>query len=219
MRWYGPAAAASCPWGNQAESSQVRRLSCTYSEEALRAQSSCVPPMCDIVPPTSFLWFGSVALLEAGPCGAVKCKAESVGDLAWAPRLLCACSPAPPPPQALPFSCAKCEHELATQPALTFHPLGRMAIFVLRDPAEWSLYYPHSCQLSPVALLWEKAPGSPSRDPNHLKSRGQGEKASRRAGKEPGLPEFLPGLGGQKEAQWRSCSCRNRSARTGSEWL
>lgn len=95
MRWYGPAAAASCPWGNQAESSQVRRLSCTYSEEALRAQSSCVPPMCDIVPPTSFLWFGSVALLEAGPCGAMKCEAESVGDLAWAPRLLCACSPAP----------------------------------------------------------------------------------------------------------------------------
>lgn len=96
MRRYGPAAAASCPWGNQAESSQVRRLSCTYSEEALRAQSSCVPPMCDIVPPTSFLWFGSVALLEAGPCGAMKCKAaESVGNLAWAPWLLCTCSPAP----------------------------------------------------------------------------------------------------------------------------
>lgn len=61
-----------------------------------------------------------------------------------------------------------------------------MAIFVLWDIAEWSLCYPHSCQLSPVALLPEEAADSPSQDPNNLKYRAQREKESRRAGKEPG---------------------------------
>lgn len=100
-----------------------------------------------------------------------------------------------PAPQALPISCAKCEHELATQPALTFHPLGRMAIFMLWDIAEWSLCYPNSCQLNPVALLWEEAADFPS----HRKSRAQGE-GSGRAGKEPGCPKSLPGWEEQKAA-------------------
>lgn len=117
-----------------------------------------------------------------------------MGSLTWVPLLLqgllsctllsCLLS------QALSLSCAKYEHELATQPALTFHPLGRMAIFVLRDIAEWSLCYPHSCLLSPVALLWEEAEDFPSQDPKHLKARAQGEKESRGAG---------------KESCWRSC--------------
>lgn len=111
-----------------------------------------------------------------------------MGNLAWAPRLLGACFSAHcfPAPSTSPAAlCAKCEHELAIQPALTFHPLGRMAIFVLWHVAGWSLHYPHSCQLSPVALLWEEATNSPSQDPNQLESRAQGEKESRRAGKEP----------------------------------
>lgn len=85
------------------------------------------------------------------------------------------------PPQALLLSCAKYEHELATQPALTFHPLGRMAIFVLWDVAEWSLYYPHSCQLSPVALLWEEDRLSqPGPQPYEIQSLGrEGTKKSR----------------------------------------
>lgn len=141
--------------------------------------------MCDIVPPTSLLRLGSIALLEAGPWGAVGAKAaESVGNLARAPWLLGAFFPAhcsPLPPQVLPLSCAKYEHELATQPALTFHPLGRMAIFVLWDVAEWSLYYPHSCQLSPVALLWEEDRLSqPGPQPYEIQSLGrEGTKKSR----------------------------------------
>lgn len=145
-------------------------------------------------------------MLEAGPCGANEVVRLLRVWAAWAGHLCCCglaflhtafLHPSPPPhTQALPLSRAKCEHELATQPALTFHPLGRMAIFVPWDIAEWSLCYPNSCQPSPVVLLWEEAADSPSL----LKSRAQGEKENGRAGKEPGGPESLPGLGGWKAA-------------------
>ena len=157
-------------------------------------------------------------MLEAGPCGAVGVRLLRVwviwpGHLgSWELAFLHAAFL--PPPQALPLSCAKCEHELATQPALTFHPLGRMAIFVLWDIAECSLHYPHSCQLSSVALLWEEATDSPSQDHNQLESRAQGEKESRRVGKEPGHPgRSLLGLGGQREARWRACFLPERKRR------
>lgn len=95
-----------------------------------------------------------------------------------------------------------------------------MAIFVLWDIAEWSLYYPHSCQRSPVALLWEEATDSPSQDPNYLKSRAQGEKESRSAGKEPGGPGVPAGAGRVKGSHdGDPASCRDGSAGTGSEWL
>lgn len=98
-----------------------------------------------------------------------------------------------------------------------------MAIFVLWDIAEWSLYYPHSCQWSPVALLWEEATESPSQDPSHLKSRAQGEKESRSAGKEPGALDFLRGGGGGVGAKgsWDGdpASCLDGRAGTGSECL